>query len=229
MCRLAASAYGPIGLAQRRTASPIRAPGSGPIICGRGLVTWRRRSLRGVARVHVDDDVAQPGVDRGGGVLEVDLEAGAAGHRAVGEAGMDAEVLGEQHRRHRVAHAVDVGEREAGVGERSFDHRDFEGAAREARALRSATRHRRCRRAQPHRACVTPAAVQARSRGSPRRGRRPPRRSSRSRCRCRRRTRTPAGPPRPTPCAGSRRCASSSPSLRTFGTSLAKNAFWKPM
>ena len=103
--------------------------GFGPIICGRGRLTLAAAVAARRAGVDVDHHVAQTGIDRGGSVLEVNLEAGATGHRAVGEAGMDAEVLGEQHRRHRVAHAVDVVEREAGVGERSFHHRDLERAS----------------------------------------------------------------------------------------------------
>ena len=39
---------------------------------------------------------------------------------------MDAEVLGEHHRRLRVTQTVDISERQAGVREGSFDHCDFE-------------------------------------------------------------------------------------------------------
>ena len=79
--------------------------------------------------VHTDDDVAHAGGDRGGGVLHVDLEARSAGAGRVRKRRLDPEVLGERHRRAVVAHAVDVTDVEAGVGERLADHRGLQRPA----------------------------------------------------------------------------------------------------
>ena len=51
--------------------------------------------------------------------------------RRVGEAGVDAEVLGEGHGRDVVADAVDVAQLQTGVVERLADHRRLESAAAE--------------------------------------------------------------------------------------------------
>jgi hypothetical protein len=66
-------------------------------------------------RVDPDHDLAQPGRDRRGGVLDVDLVARPAGVGGLGESRVDAEVFGQAHRRLPVTHPVDVGQREPGV------------------------------------------------------------------------------------------------------------------
>ena len=97
-------------------------PGAAAEVAGGGTVAVATR--RG--RVDAHHDLAEPGRDGRGGVLGVDLEARPAGHGGVGVARVDAEVLGEGHRRRGVAHAVDVGQRQPGVVEGLAHHLGLE-------------------------------------------------------------------------------------------------------
>ena len=129
MCRLAASAYAPIGMRRPYGISHSsigfgpgmpRKPPPSPLLA----VAARRRG------VHADDDVAQSGRDRRRRVLDVQLVARAADHRAVevaraGSPRYSARPVGIAAGRD----AVDVGDRQPGVVERGVDHRDLERPA----------------------------------------------------------------------------------------------------
>src|SRR3990172_6815645 len=67
------------------------------------------RGGEAVLAVGDERDVPEAGVDRGGGVLDVDDERRAAGHGVVGVAGNDAQVLAELRARHGTGAAGEDG------------------------------------------------------------------------------------------------------------------------
>ena len=78
-------------------------------------------------------------------MLDVQLIARPADHRAVDESRADAEVFGQAGRVPAGRDAVDVGERQPGIGQGLLDHRDFEGATVLAELAGG-----RCRVRDPH-------------------------------------------------------------------------------
>ena len=103
---------------------------------GRGLVGAtgsaageRVRALARGCRVDDDGDLAEPGGDRRGGVLDVYLEARSTGHGRIGEATAHAEPFGQiQGRHHPVVreHGIDLADGDAGVVERVAHHVQLE-------------------------------------------------------------------------------------------------------
>ena len=157
MCRSAASAYDVIGISGPYGVSHS-APTSGPIGPNDAGDAPRRRSWRGVDAYTPTTTSHRPGRDRGGGVLDVHLEARAADERAVDEARVEVEVLGDAGGDARAADAVDVVEGEAGVVERLADHRRLEHAAAglELTGGRRGVGH--ARRSRPPPSVIVPSA-----------------------------------------------------------------------
>ena len=89
-----------------------------------GAVAARRRG------VDAHHHLAQPGRDGRRCMLDVDLVARATRHGRLDEGRVQPEVFGEGHGRLGVAHAVDVGQREAGVLQGAEHHGDLELPAR---------------------------------------------------------------------------------------------------